>query len=201
MSTSTEGGLPRWLVVATGIVGLVAASLVAASRYYETRKARAEAAAAEASLKAPPPAPEPVAPASTPTDPLNDLAPDERQVQGRWEAISINVDRKTFGPPPTDEEWTFDGKVLTMQRKDQGKRVTIEGRFALVRAGEQRQFDYSGTGWGKLQVKFRGIYRLEGNLLTLCFVLRQIANPKDQRPTTFGAPPGSGRVLVTLRRL
>src|SRR5262245_1323077 len=52
MGDELKAGTPRWILIATALVGLVAASLAAAAKYYEFRKARAEAANA-------PPAPEP----------------------------------------------------------------------------------------------------------------------------------------------
>jgi hypothetical protein len=56
MVEEPKSGMPRWILIATGVVGLVAAILVAASNYYEFHKARAEAAkvqeAAEAERKA-----------------------------------------------------------------------------------------------------------------------------------------------------
>ncbi len=43
MGDDSKSGTPRWILIATGFVGLVAAILVAATKYYEFHKARAEA--------------------------------------------------------------------------------------------------------------------------------------------------------------
>ncbi len=45
-----KSGTPKWLLIATGLVGLVAAMFMAAAKYYEIHKARAEAAKAQAEL-------------------------------------------------------------------------------------------------------------------------------------------------------
>jgi hypothetical protein len=44
MSEESKSGTPRWILIATGIVGLIAAILVAGTKYYEFHKSRAEAA-------------------------------------------------------------------------------------------------------------------------------------------------------------
>ena len=43
----------------------------------------------------------------------------------------------------------------------------------------------------------KGIWKLEGDTLTLCMP----ADPKEPRPTAFAAPPGSERILVTFKRV
>jgi hypothetical protein len=43
MGEEAKSGAPRWILIGTGIVGLIAAILVAATKYYELHKARNEA--------------------------------------------------------------------------------------------------------------------------------------------------------------
>jgi WD40 repeat protein len=47
-----KAGTPRWLLVLTGVVGLVAATFLVVARYYDIRKAKAEALRAEAEAAA-----------------------------------------------------------------------------------------------------------------------------------------------------
>ncbi len=47
MGEEGKSSVPRWIVIATAAVGLVSAILIAATKYYEFHKARAEAARAE----------------------------------------------------------------------------------------------------------------------------------------------------------
>lgn len=49
MSDMTKPDTPRWILIATGLVGLVAAVLAAAAKYYEFHKARVEATRVQAS--------------------------------------------------------------------------------------------------------------------------------------------------------
>jgi len=46
MGEDGKSGVPRWLVISTAVISLVAAILVAGAKYYEFHKARAEAAKA-----------------------------------------------------------------------------------------------------------------------------------------------------------
>ena len=50
MDEAVKTGTPRWILIATGMVGLIAALFVAAAKYYEIHKARAEAARAQVDL-------------------------------------------------------------------------------------------------------------------------------------------------------
>jgi hypothetical protein len=43
MGSEGNSGVPRWIVIATAVVGLVSALLVAGTKYYEFHKARGEA--------------------------------------------------------------------------------------------------------------------------------------------------------------
>ena len=48
MGSAKKDSTPKWIIVATGLAGLVAALLIIVTRYYEMRKLRAEAARIEA---------------------------------------------------------------------------------------------------------------------------------------------------------
>lgn len=50
---TAKHGTPRWILIATGVAGLVTAILVAATKYYELYKSRAEALQAEAAKQGP----------------------------------------------------------------------------------------------------------------------------------------------------
>ena len=68
MGDEPRSGTPRWILIATGLVGLVAATFVAAARYYEMHKARVEAANAHPT-PVPPTDPKPVSkPGAGPKD-------------------------------------------------------------------------------------------------------------------------------------
>lgn len=54
MSEDEKAGVPRWILIATALVGLVAAILVAAAKYYEMHKARVETARLQAEEPPPP---------------------------------------------------------------------------------------------------------------------------------------------------
>lgn len=70
MSDDKKDGGPKWILIATSLVGLVAVCLLVVTRYYEIKKARAEALRAETAAKAPDPTPKPTDPAPKATVPV-----------------------------------------------------------------------------------------------------------------------------------
>jgi uncharacterized protein (TIGR03067 family) len=201
MSDRDRNKLPRWLVITTGVAGLLGALLVVGTRYYEIRKAKLEAERAERTEPPAKDAPPQEPPPDQKTKVLDTLTAEERQVQGRWEVISSGRDIKTFPTPfPAAEAWVFQGKVLTIERKDGGKLSTIAGSYTLGKGDAPLHFDYEGPGWAKRAVSYHGVYELQGNQLTVCFVIQPPGTAKPWRAESFDTRPGSGRILLKFRR-
>jgi uncharacterized protein (TIGR03067 family) len=127
----------------------------------------------------------------TPTA-AEDTAPKERRgLEGTWRVTSLVYQA---GPELPRWEWVdFHGEVLTggvhLRRPDRGwYRVNPDKRPMWI---DYARF-LSGQKKGPV---VRGIYRLRGDTLTLCF-----SRPGTKRPRSFTARPGSGKTLLVLKR-
>lgn len=88
-------------------------------------------------------------------------------------------------------ELTFaaDGKVTLKSPKEPGKQK--EATFKLDGAKNPKEIDLTPEG----DEPVRGIYKIEGNKLTLC-----MAHKQDPRPTEFASQAGTKQVLIVLKR-
>ncbi|WP_158265179.1 TIGR03067 domain-containing protein [Blastopirellula marina] len=115
---------------------------------------------------------------------------------GRW-----NVERMVsdgieipIAKSPTPTFFEIDGERWNWVFSVSGKKVTAEFRVARVDEAALNAVQLNGAYQGQTCA---GIYRLEGDLLTLCLCERQ----SDPRPTKFESKPGSRRYLFVVRRL
>lgn len=114
-------------------------------------------------------------------------------VQGAWAVVSAERDAK----PATDvagHRLTFSGDTFTIRRDDhalyRGTYVTDSGRTPA-------QIDFRHTE-GTLKGKtWRGIYRLEGETLTICDNAPDLTRP---RPARFVTKAGSGSICIVFKR-
>jgi uncharacterized protein (TIGR03067 family) len=96
-----------------------------------------------------------------------------------------------------NRRYTFDGNKMTMTRTIDGTFGKYEGLFEVdSKAGD---FDFSGTGPKGNPVAFRGIYKLNGDSLTLCY---KYVKEGTTRPTEFRTDDTAGTAfcLIVLRR-
>lgn len=122
-------------------------------------------------------------------------ADDERaKHQGTWAVVSLVRDGKEA---PADVaasirrvvagdhvSWTRDGKSFAGTKAEYDASKTPHALDLIPDGGPHRD------------ERILGIYRLEGDALTIC-----VADPGEPRPTAFDAPSGSKRTLQTFRRV
>lgn len=110
---------------------------------------------------------------------------DGKRLEGWWDIVTMDDGR---GPTPhRDKELIRDGKLFhsgTLRNREPGQPI----RFDTTKS--PKQFDVE-TVPGKF---YHGIYRIEGDTLTLCFGKRG-----EPRPTQFGGEGGTTYCVVYQR--
>jgi uncharacterized protein (TIGR03067 family) len=107
--------------------------------------------------------------------------------QGSWKLLTFNLDGEQATLSMANRYlFRFEGNNYTDIRSGQTR---SQGTFALDPTQSPPSIDLSeATG-----VKMYGIYRLEGDRLTICLC-------EEQRPTEFASRAGQRRVLMVLER-
>jgi uncharacterized protein (TIGR03067 family) len=121
------------------------------------------------------------------TEPL--AADTERtKFQGSWKHLSIDLNGRQAAQAVASEfVYHFEGNNYTNTRSG---RVLSQGTFSLDPTKSPPSIDLSeSTG-----VRIYGIYRFDGDKLTLCL-------HEKQRPTDFESRAGQVRSLVILKRM
>ena len=123
-----------------------------------------------------------------PKDPPKKDAP---AIAGEWAGEgAVERGRPVDLPPGTAWTFTADGKsVLTLG----GGLGWTEATYKADTTKAPAELDVSDGPKGK---PVRGIFKVEGNTLTVCLV-----EGDADRPSTFESPPGSKAILITLKRV
>jgi len=116
-----------------------------------------------------------------------------KKLQGTWKLVTLVVDGKNRLDDKQGWRVTFTGNryVIADKSKDFGKST-----FTLGRKGGFITMDESYTSLGQKELTYRGILRIDGNNLRICYSL-----PGKGRPNTFSPPIGSNYYLWVLRRV
>jgi len=118
---------------------------------------------------------------------------DAMNLQGTWTCVSATIN----GSPLAEE--TANQLKLTMTadrfKTERGEQTLFDSTYTIDPAKSPSTIDMIGTE-GELKGKpALGIYKLDANQLTLCYVM-----PGSPRPTTFESQPQSGVFLVVWKR-
>jgi uncharacterized protein (TIGR03067 family) len=123
----------------------------------------------------------------------DETAEDVKRIQGTWILLSIEKNGELV---PAE---TLKGRMLTVKGDDavlmQGEEVYSRSKQKLDATASPKQIDITqieGKEKGKVS---KGIYLLEGDDLTICYVY-----PGDGRATDFKAGKDSGCILLKFRR-
>ena len=115
---------------------------------------------------------------------------DLKKLQGDWTITSWQQLGQNIGVAGT---WSFKGRKYTL---DQGGGALEEGTIKLDQGKKPGAFDLditAGNCGGKAQP---GIYKIEGDTLTLCLAWPGMTN----RPTEFSTSAANQWILITLKR-
>src|SRR5947207_3430134 len=116
-----------------------------------------------------------------------------KNLLGSWTCVSAVVE----GKPLADE--TVKQLRLTLigdrYKTERGDQVLFDSTYKIDVAKTPAQIDMIGTE-GDLKGKAAlGIFKLDGDSLTMCYVM-----PGKERPATFESQPQSGAFLVTWKK-
>jgi uncharacterized protein (TIGR03067 family) len=118
---------------------------------------------------------------------------DQDLLQGNWKVASLESSGKK-AEAKAFAGWNLVVEGDKMTARD-GTEVMDESTFRLDPAAKPRAIDLkvvTGPDKGKA---VRGIYRLEGDELSIC-----VAEPEKDRPTVFRTAEGSGHTLLVFKR-
>ena len=113
--------------------------------------------------------------------------------QGRWVLVSATIDGKALDEDEfKNRSVVFKGEKMTFLYKDK-ERGTAS--LKIDPSKSPAQIDTTNEDGPAKGLGLKGIYKFDGDTLTLCFVL-----PSKDRPTEFASKPGSGTVLSVHKR-
>jgi RNA polymerase sigma factor (sigma-70 family) len=131
-------------------------------------------------------------------------APDER-VLGNWSVVSFETigDKPGWFPQPETIRFSGTGMMREVEFPPSVLIESLDGRvlmipYALSREATPHTIDFTPTGlWGGPgKETYRGIYRLDGEVLRIYMN----SNAKDARPAGFDLKKGTHRFALVLRR-
>lgn len=109
-------------------------------------------------------------------------AKDLKSLQGEWKCIADrNIDKKEV--KKQDRRITIQGNSLTMKRTYGDKRGTYEGKFEID--ASNGKFDFVGKGPNGGFVEWVGIYKIDGDKLSLSYNETK-QEKKAKRPSKIG---------------
>src|SRR5207248_1587898 len=107
---------------------------------------------------------------------------------GTWVVVSATKDGKADDEIKGEKITFKDGKLtITTKKKDE------QGTYKIDPAQKLKTIDVTEAGKDRTH---RGIYKLDGDKLTLCVS----AEPEGQRPADFTAKEGEPHLLIELKR-
>jgi uncharacterized protein (TIGR03067 family) len=120
-------------------------------------------------------------------------AKDPGTLQGKWTAVRAERDAREAADI-VGHLLLVDGDRFSIQEKG----MTIyEGTLGLDTSAGPGAIDFKHTGDSSGGKTWRGIYRIDGDTLTIC---DNAGDLQQGRPTSFDTQPNSGNVLVVFKR-
>src|SRR5262249_3720249 len=113
--------------------------------------------------------------------------------QGKWVSVAVSFDGKAWEEDEMkDRSMVFKGEKLIRMYRDKERGTASLKIDPSKSPAEIDTTNEDGPAKGE---GLKGIYKFDGDTLTICFVL----GGKD-RPTEFASKPGSGTMLFVLKR-
>jgi uncharacterized protein (TIGR03067 family) len=115
---------------------------------------------------------------------------DEEKLQGDWEMVGVEMDGEQMDLSKGAYRLSFVGDLMISTEHERNTIFKLDGTKSPKQFVQIWQSDWVG-------LKIVGIYSLEGDELRIC----NAENETDAPPDDFTAPKGSGRTLITLKRV
>ncbi|MGE0036993.1 MAG: TIGR03067 domain-containing protein [Xanthobacteraceae bacterium] len=119
---------------------------------------------------------------------------DQQKLQGAWTATKADNDGKAAGDL-VGHRLAFTGNQFQIRSKD-GKPL-YAGTFRLNPGAKPAAIDFDHTTGTLSGKSWKGIYALDGKMLTIC---DNAPNLAGARPAAFGAKCGAGYTLIAFTR-
>lgn len=120
-------------------------------------------------------------------------AADAQALAGRWTAVEAERDGAP-APELVGHEIDFAGDRFTIALQN---RLIYGGTYSIDSSAEPARIDFSHDEGEAAGTTWQGIYRVDGDRLTIC---DDAFDSAKERPTAFATAPGSGHVLITFER-
>jgi len=117
-----------------------------------------------------------------------------KKLQGTWTATRAERDGKA-ADDVVGNRLSFTGNRFRIQSRD-GKPL-YSGTVRVDPGAKPAAIDFEHTEGAQQGTAWKGIYRLDGDTLTVC---DNAPNLDKARPAAFEAKSGSGYVLITFKR-
>jgi uncharacterized protein (TIGR03067 family) len=115
------------------------------------------------------------------------------ELQGKWTAVSAEQDGREAVDIVGHELLIEDGNFSI---KEKGATI-YEGTLRLDTSASPSAVDFKHTGHPSSGTTWRGIYRIDGDTLTIC---DNAGDLERSRPTSFDTKPNTGLVRVVFKR-
>jgi len=116
-----------------------------------------------------------------------------KKFQGKWVPVSVTVDGKTEEEDEIkDRSMVIKGEKATFMYKDK-ERGTAS--LKIDRSKTPAHIDSTYEDGPAKGTTLKGIYKIEGDRLTICY-----GGIGKDRPTDFASKPGSGTILVVQKK-
>jgi uncharacterized protein (TIGR03067 family) len=121
-----------------------------------------------------------------------------KKLQGVWKTVGVEIEgRKTEPPADMAGSVVIKGGTYTVKAvTETGEKVVSELTFKLDPTKDPKAIDFTTAAGPDKGKQIKGIYKLEGDTLKVCF------NPKKdgERPTSFATKAGSSVRLNIFKR-